>query len=107
MDNFLKIVFDFSLDGSSRVLQLEAQVALHHSAPHYKVYKIRRKGQIHPSDLLPEVDIKCIVSDGGYKWVHTDSGKETYLSNAIGSAIEKTQGNPKIAEDNDDPDEEI
>jgi hypothetical protein len=107
MDTLFKIVFDFSLDGSSRVLQLEAMVELKYSAPHYKVNRISRRGQNNPSDLLPEVDIKCIVSDGGYKWVHTDSGKETYLSNVIGAAIEKTQGNPKIADENDDPEEEI
>jgi hypothetical protein len=107
MDNFFKIVFDFSLDGSSRVLQLEAMVALQNSTPHYKVNRISRKGQNNPSELLPEVDIKCIVSNGGYKWVHIDSGKETYLSNAIGKAIEKTHENPVIADDNNDPDEEI
>lgn len=108
MDTLFKIVFDFSLDGSSRVLQLEAMVELKYSAPHYKVNRISRRGQNNPSDLLPEVDIKCILtSDGQYKWVHTDSGKETYLSNVIGAAIEKTQGNPKIADDNDDPEEEI
>ena len=107
MDNLFKIVFDFSLDGSSRVLQLEAMVELQNSAPHYKVNRIGRNGQNNPSDLLPEMDIKCIVSDGGYKWVHTDSGKETYLSDAVGSAIEKIQGSPAIAVENGDPDEEI
>jgi len=107
MDNFFKIVFDFNLDGSSRVLQLEAMAELQNSIPHYKINGIRTRGQNNPSELLPDVDIKCIVSDGGYKWVHTDSGKETYLSNAIGSAIEKTRGTPRIADHNDDADEEI
>jgi hypothetical protein len=107
MKKTFNIVFDFNLDGSSRVLQLEAAVELRYSLPHYRVSKICRQGQNSPSELLPEVDIKCILSDGQYKWVHTDSGKETYLSNAIGRAIEKTQGKPAIAEESDDPDDEI
>ncbi|HEY4064988.1 MAG TPA: hypothetical protein VGM30_23955 [Puia sp.] len=107
MDKPLKIVFDFNLDGSARVIQLEAVVVLHHSAPHYRVSRISRQGHINYTELLPEVDLKCVLADGGHKWVHTDSGKETYLSNVIGKAIEKLPGAPKIARESEDPDEDV
>jgi hypothetical protein len=109
MEKAFKIVFDLNLDGSSSVLQLEAMVELKNSAPHYTIKKIGRKGQDGSSGLLPDVDIKCVLSNGEYKWVHTDSGKETNLSNAIGAAIASTKGNPQIADHDEDggPEDEI
>lgn len=101
MESAFKITFDLNLDNSSKTLRLEGTVLLHHSVPHYKINRINRIGVVNQRDLLPEVDIKCIISDGGYKWVHTDSGKETYLSTAIGRGIEEVMGTPAVATDSD------
>ena len=59
------------------------------------------------AEILPEVDIKCILVNGQYKWVHTDSGKETYLSQVIGQAIEKVQPNPAMADEITETEEEF
>jgi hypothetical protein len=107
MEKAFKIAFDLNLDGSSKILQLEAIVEVQHSVPHYTIRRISRKGQHHSSALLPDVDIKCIRCNGGYKWVHTDSGKATNLSNAVGTAIESTEGSPQIAENDEDRGEDI
>jgi len=107
MDSAFKIVFDFNLDTSAKVLHLQGEALLKHSAAHYKVSRINRIGHTNTPEILPEVDIKCILVNGQYKWVHTDSGKETYLSQVIGRAIEKVQPNPAIADETTQTEEEF
>jgi len=106
MEGAFKITFNLNLDNSDKSLSLEGAVLLHHSVPHYKINRINRIGVTNKQDLLPEVDIKCIIVDGAYKWVHTDSGQETYLSTAIGHGIEKVLGTPAVATDSEEDDEE-
>jgi len=106
MESSFKIVFDFSLDPSMKLMNLQGEVELHHSTPHYKISRIGRLGRTNLPEILPDVDIKCILVKGQYKWVHTDSGKETYLSKIIGEAIEKVQP-PELAAENGEPEDEI
>ena len=100
MESSFKIVFDFNLDASMKVMHLQGELELRHSSPHYKITRIGRLGRANMPEILPDVDIKCILVEGQYKWVHTDSGKETYLSKVIGQAIEKIQPDPAVAEEN-------
>jgi hypothetical protein len=97
MEKPFSIVFKFNLNASGKIMDLCAEVELKNSAPHYKVARINRVGQIKGPDILPEMDIKCVMVNGEFKWVHTDSGKETYLSMAIGKAIESQPGQPQVA----------
>jgi hypothetical protein len=100
MDGSFKIAFDFNLDSSAKVLRLQGEVVLHHSTPHYKISRINRFGHTGGIDLLPDIDIKCILIDGQPKWVHTDSGKESNLSTMAGKAIESVQPAIEMAEEN-------
>lgn len=106
METPFKIIFDFNLESSMKVMHLQGEVELRHSSPHYKVTRIGRLGHANMPEILPDVDIKCVLVDGEKKWVHTDSGKETYLSKIIGDAIEKIQPEPEIAEPTDETDED-
>src|SRR4051812_19030339 len=99
MESPFKIAFDFSLDPAMKLMSLQGEVELHHSTPHYKISQIGRLGRANLPEILPDVDIKCILVKGKYKWVHTDSGKETYLSKIIGQAIEKVH-TPQVAGEN-------
>lgn len=77
-----EIEFVFSLDEARLVMQLSADVEVHHSDLFYVVKNIRRKDRETP--LLPEIAIKKIRS----RWVHVDSEKESKLSEAAGQAID-------------------
>jgi hypothetical protein len=77
-----EIEFAFSLDEAKLALRLLAEVEVHHSQFFYIVKNIRRKGAASP--VLPQVSIQKIAS----RWVHTDSGKESQLSEAVGKAID-------------------
>ncbi len=99
MDDPFKIDFNFNLDSSMKILRLQGEVELHHPIPHYTVSKINMYGHASPLDLLPDIDIKCIIIDGRKKWVHTDSGKESNLSRSAGEAIERSRSNVQVAEE--------
>jgi hypothetical protein len=99
MNNSFKIDFDFNLDASAKILRLQGVVILHHSTPHYKISKIRRFGHNGDIDLLPDIDIKCIMAEGKPTWVHTDSGKVSNLSQMAGEAIERIQPTIAMADD--------
>ena len=77
-----EIEFAFSLDEAKLALRLSAEVEVHHSQLFYIVKNIRRKGAAAP--VLPQISIKKVAS----RWVHTDSGKASQLSEAVGKAIE-------------------
>ena len=106
MSDFFKIDFDFNLDSSAKILRLQGEVVLHHSTPHYKISKINRFGHNGDIDLLPDIDIKCIMAEGKPKWVHTDSGKESNLSKMAGEAIERALPNIEMAEDTPCPEDD-
>jgi hypothetical protein len=102
------IRFDFMLDAARLNIILEADVQEHHSDIFYKVTNIRIPGhagqasQAHhagqtghthsaghtSAPILPEIAIR---KHHGL-WVHTDSGKATDLSIAIGKAIDAKNG---------------
>ncbi len=69
-----EIEFMFSLDEARLVIQLSADVEVHHSDLFYVVKNIRPKGRA--IELLPEIAIKKIRS----RWVHVDSEKESSLA---------------------------
>ena len=107
METPFTIVFTLNLNGSGKIMKLQGEASLHHSIPHYLIRRINRLGQNNGPDILPDVDLKCIIAEGKYKWVHSDSGKETYLSQAIGLAIENAGQQPVVADpDTDQPDDE-
>lgn len=85
------ITFDVPIDNSTVVVRLTADVALHESSLYYVVENFRycvvnNFGTVHRDrGLLPMLKITRRYS----QWVHFDSGKETYLSEVVGKAIDK------------------
>lgn len=77
-----EIEFAFSLADAKLAIQLSADVEVHHSELYYVVKNIRRKGAA--AQLLPPISIKKVAAG----WVHTDSGKSSHLSEAVGKAID-------------------
>lgn len=79
------IRFEFMMEPTRPNIQLEADVERHHSEIYFIVRNFRGAGQ-PPSthSVLPEISIR--KKEGC--WVHTDSGKETHLSQAVGKAID-------------------
>jgi hypothetical protein len=77
-----EIEFAFSLDDAKLALHLSADVEVHHSEFFYIVKNIRRKGA--SASVLPQICIKKVAS----RWVHSDSGKSSQLSEAAGEAID-------------------
>jgi hypothetical protein len=91
METPFKIQFDFPLEHSSIVIKLEAVATLHHSVPYYKINGFNYTNHLIDNEMsvLPEQEILRKEKDGQQRWVHKDSERETQLSNAIGTAIEK------------------
>ena len=77
------IAFDFLSDNGRLKVHLLADVELHHSQPYYIVRNFKTIGR-EVSSGLPEVRLRRING----LWVHTDSGKVSDLSTAIGQAID-------------------
>ena len=75
--------FDFLMETARLNLILEADVQEHHSDKYFVVSNIRIAGH-NGGAILPPISIR---NDKG-QWVHTDSGKTTDLSAAIGKAID-------------------
>lgn len=77
------ICFDFLVDTARVSIPLEADVQEHHSETFFIVRNFRIPGHSN-HQILPEITIRQRKG----QWVHTDSGKATDLSMAIGKAIE-------------------
>ena len=78
------IAFDVQIENSTTFVHLSAMAELHHS-DHYYLVKDFKMGNQQKEIPLPAIAVKKINGI----WVHTESGKETLLSDAIGKAIEK------------------
>lgn len=87
-----EINFDFPVALSDLKISLNATAEPHHSEPTFLVHSFYltkgRKNEAHHS-VLPEQEIKRIKRDSSFVWVHRDSEKESQLSLAMGSAIER------------------
>ena len=81
--NYHQIVFDFKIDQTRLQIQLMADVEVHHSDVYYVVKNFRLPGRPQGA-IMPEMKIKKVKG----QWVHTDSGKSTDLSEAVGQAID-------------------
>jgi len=79
-----QIVFDFKIDQSRLQIQLMADAEVHHSDTYYIVKNFRLPGSPR-GEILPPIQIKKAKG----RWVHTDSGKSTDLSEAVGHAIDQ------------------
>ncbi len=86
-----EIKFDFPVALSDLKISLTATVEMHNSEPYYEVHDFyftnSDKSNRHHS-VLPRQEIKRIIRDGAYVWVHKDALKESELSLAIGKGIE-------------------
>lgn len=81
---------DFDYELSDHInLKLTAKVEIHHSNPYYLVTDLYLKNHRGDSPLLADVKIKAVNENNITGWRHTDSNKESVLSNAIGKAIEE------------------
>jgi hypothetical protein len=80
------IDFVFPLESSQLNIPVTADVEVHHSVTHYLV-KNFRAGLKRDHRVLPDIAIKKLNG----RWVHTDSEKETHLSNVVGNAIDHSQ----------------
>jgi len=80
MSEIIEIEFCYTLDGTSKQIHLCAQA----EASSKVSFIIRNIKTSSGHQVLPDQRIKKIKG----LWVHTDSEKETYLSQAIGNGIE-------------------
>jgi len=83
------IRFGFLVDAARLNIILEADVQEYTSEASYKVTNFRIPCHNH-QQVLPEITIR---KENGL-WVHTDSGKATDLSIAVGQAIDATDKAP-------------
>jgi len=81
------IRFDFLMEVARLNLILEADVQEHHSDKYYLVFNICIAGRAGDA-ILPPISIRQHKG----QWVHTDSGKTTDLSAAVGNAIDAVIG---------------
>lgn len=80
MSEIIEIEFCYNLDGTSKQIHLFAQAEAN-SKGSFIVRNIKTSGG---NQILPDQRIKKIKG----LWVHTDSEKESYLSQVIGNGIE-------------------
>jgi len=86
-----EIKFDFPLDHSSYIIALKARV--HRCDTYYMIDSFLFETTNHPEPLisiLPGIEIKYLKTAKRRTWVHKDSERESFLSRAIGTAIEKS-----------------
>jgi hypothetical protein len=83
------IRFNFPVDAAPLNVLLEAEVRVNTSTAFYQVTNFRIPGHSAGS-ILPPISIR------NYKgqWVHTDSGKPSELSQAVGEAILAAEARP-------------
>lgn len=87
MEDIFEISFDFPIIHSSFTMPLRATVQLHQATPFYAVdsfFSANHGKPDSPISLLPRVDITYLKVDDRGSWVHTHSGRESLLSQAIG-----------------------
>ena len=77
------ISFNCKLEHTSLVIQLMAEVELHHSKKYY-VIKNFRTARNSSRTVLPNIEIKKLNG----AWVHCDSEKESNLSMDVGAQID-------------------
>jgi len=79
--------FAFGTDGTF-ITQLEAEIELPGSAPHYHVKNIHVAANGHKASVIPDLSIKCVMKMGIRTWVHVDSNLPSDLSMSIGRRLE-------------------
>ena len=80
------ITFDFAADQGQLKIRLAADVEIHHSNVYYIVKNFRPPRQ-EATSVLPDIRIRKVNG----RWVHTDSEKESMLSEAVGHAIDQRE----------------
>ncbi len=98
--NSLPITFAFNTD-KAFTIQLEAEVELPDSIPHYQVKNIRHAGNHHRDPIISDIILKCLEIQGKRVWVHTDSNMPSDLSTAVGNTLENILPTIEIAPAND------
>lgn len=94
-----EIKFDFPVASSDLKISLRATAELHHSEPYYLVRNFQlTDNNTGDHSVLPEQEIKRIRRNDSFVWVHRDSEKESDLSIAIGTGIEKRLSSQEISE---------
>jgi hypothetical protein len=97
----LPITFAFSTD-SAFILQLEAEVELPDSVPHYQVKNIHlARNHHHGATIIPDMTLKCLLKQDKRIWVHADSDMPSDLSTAVGKDLENILPTITIASEND------
>ena len=96
-----EINFDFPVASSNLKIPLNATAEIHHSEPYFVVHDFylaesRKNNGFH--SVLPVQEVKRILRNNSYMWVHKDSEQESELSIAIGSGIEKVLTNEQLNE---------
>ena len=90
METASKISFCYIISPDFQI-QLNAEVQLQHSEPHYLIRNISNNIEAAHIPVLPDISIKAIKNGNEeITWVHTDSERQTILSQVVGKAIEKT-----------------
>ncbi len=92
MDKSFEITFDFPVAHASFTIPLKATAQLHHSDPYYVVdsFFFEKRDASSQLSLLPRLEIKYLDHETTGTWIHSHSGRESLLSQAIGKAIEKS-----------------
>lgn len=91
MNNSFKLEFEIELDGMTKCIPIQADAEFFPSEEYFLIKGFRVSGHNNSSDIIPAVTIKRLAVEEGNTWVHIDSDKESHLSKAIGSAIEKAK----------------
>lgn len=87
-----EVRFDFPVASSNLKICLNATAEIHHSEPYFVVhdfYLANNKKANGFHSVLPVQQVKRVLRDKSYLWVHKDSEQESELSIAIGTGIEK------------------
>jgi len=89
METVFNIIFCYVVSPEFQI-DMNAEVQLHHSDPHYVIRNISNNLEATHIPVLPDISIKAIRSGNEeITWVHTDSERQTILSRVVGKAIEK------------------
>ncbi|HET9746243.1 MAG TPA: hypothetical protein VFP97_11060 [Chitinophagaceae bacterium] len=95
-----EINFDFPVASSNLKISLNATVEIHHSEPYFVIHDFyladnKKDNGFH--SVLPVQEVKRILRDNSYLWVHKDSEQESELSIAIGTGIERVLTNDQLS----------
>lgn len=86
-DISFNVDIDYALS-ENIMLNLIANVQLHHSVPHYLITDFHLKKNPGKKAIMPDIKIMALQHTNGISWVDVDSCKETVLSMSAGKAIE-------------------